>query len=93
MNGNCYFYHLCINSPEYCSFDSLYRHINFAHGNDPSFKVRCVLTPLCDSIYRTLSSYESHICKHYRELISKLLDKDIFSLSNDDTNNSKFIFT
>ena len=90
MNGNCYLCQLCINSPEYYSFHSLYAHINFVHGNDPSFKVRCELTPLCGSIYRTLPSYKSHIYKHHRELISKSLDQDIFSTSNDDTND---IFT
>jgi hypothetical protein len=89
MSGNCYFCQLCINSPAYCSFDSLYKHINFVHGNDPSFKLRCELTPLCGSIYRTFPSYKYHIYKYHRELISKSLDKqDIFSPSNDDSNNS-----
>ncbi|CAF4524634.1 unnamed protein product [Rotaria sp. Silwood2] len=89
MSGNCYFCQLCINAPAYCSFDSLYTHINLGHGNDPSFKFRCELTPLCGSIYRTLPSYKSHIYKNHRELIVKSLDTvDTFSTSNDDSNNN-----
>jgi hypothetical protein len=89
MSGNCHFCQLCINSPAYCSFDSLYAHINLVHGNDPSFKLRCELTPLCGSIYTTLPSYKSHIYKNHRELISKSLDKeDIVSPSKDYSNNS-----
>jgi uncharacterized C2H2 Zn-finger protein len=89
MSGNCYFCQLCINSPAYCSFDSLYTHINLVHGNDPSFKLRCELTPVCGSIYKTFPSYKSHIYKHHRELISKSLDKEDTVLpSNDDSNNS-----
>jgi hypothetical protein len=89
MSGNCYFCQLCINAPAYCSFDSLYSHINLVHCNDPSFKLRCELTPQCGSIYRTLPSYKSHIYKYHRELISKSLDKeDIFSPSNDNLNNT-----
>ncbi|CAF3234328.1 unnamed protein product [Rotaria sp. Silwood2] len=89
MSGNCYFCQLCINAPAYCLFDSLYTNINLVHGNDPSFKLRCELTPLCGSIYRTLPSYKSHIYKNHRDLIAKSLDKvDTFSTSNDDSNNN-----
>ena len=88
MSASCYFSQLCINSSAYSSFDSLYTHINFVHSNDPSFKIRSKLSPLCGSIYETLLSYKSHIYKHHRELISKTLDKHIFSRSNNDSNNS-----
>ncbi len=88
MSGNCYFCQLCLHSPVYCSFASLYTHINLVHGDNPSFKLRCELTSACGSIYRTLSSYKSHIYKYHRELISKLLDKKhISSPSNDKSNN------
>ncbi|CAF4095923.1 unnamed protein product, partial [Adineta steineri] len=89
MNGNYYFCQLCINSPAYSSFDSLYTHINFLHGTDPSFKVRCELNPECGSIYRTFPSYKSHVYKKHRELISKSADKkDIICSIDDDSNNS-----
>ncbi|CAF2035727.1 unnamed protein product [Rotaria magnacalcarata] len=89
MSGNRYFCQLCINAPAHCSFDSLYIHINLVHGNDPSFKLRCELTPLCGSIYRTLRSYKSHIYKNHREFVGKPLDKvDTLSTSNDDLNNN-----
>jgi uncharacterized C2H2 Zn-finger protein len=78
-----------MNSPAYYSFDSLFTHINFVHGNDPSFKLRCELTPLCGSIYRTFPSYKSHIYKHHRELFLKSFDKeDKLPPSNDNSNNS-----
>ena len=92
MSASCYFCQLCINSSAYSSFDSLYTYINFVHSNDPSFKISSELSPLCGSIYKTLSSYKSHIYEHHLELISKTLDKHIFSPSNDDSNNC-FIFS
>ena len=88
MSENSYFCQLCSSTSAYYSFDALYSHINLVHGNHPSFKLRCELTPLCGSIYRTLASYKSHIYKHHRDLISKSLDKvDTLSRSNDDSNN------
>ena len=93
MSTNYYFCQLCINSPAYCSFDSLYTHINFVHGNDPSFKVRCELTSLCGSIYRTFPSYKSHIHKYHRELISKSLDKENVSSPFNNGSNNNFTFS
>jgi hypothetical protein len=58
------------------------------HGNDPSFKLRCELTPLCGSIYRTFPSYKTHIYKHHRELILKPNDKeDVSSCSHNASSN------
>ncbi|CAF4226295.1 unnamed protein product [Adineta steineri] len=93
MNGNYYFCQLCINSPAYSSFDSLYTHINFLHGTDSSFKVRCELNPECGSINRTFPSYKSHIYKNHRELISKSADKKDMICSIDDDSNNSFQFS
>ncbi len=88
MNRNCYYCQLCINSLAYSSFDSLYLHINAVHGKSPSFKLRCELTPLCGSIYRTFASYRTHIYKYHRKLISKSNDKeDVPSCSHHASNN------
>jgi hypothetical protein len=88
MNRNCYYCQLCINSLAYSSFDSLYLHINAVHGKSPSFKLRCELTPLCGSIYRTFASYKTHIYKYHRKLISESNDKeDVPSCSHHASNN------
>ncbi len=77
---------MCINAPAYCSFDPLYTHINFVYGDDPSFKVTCELISLFGSIYRTFSSYQSHINSY--QLVSKSLDREDASPFNSGSNNN-----
>ncbi|CAM4787986.1 unnamed protein product [Rotaria magnacalcarata] len=93
MSENEYFCQLCINSSLYCSFNDLYTHINVVHCNNTAFKIRCELSPLCGSIYKTLPSYKSHIYKHHRELIAQSFNKEDTSELTNSTSINSFTFS
>jgi hypothetical protein len=80
---NYYFCALCVQAKPYYTFRKLFRHLQYVHNGQSSFKIRCELGPLCGTIYSTFAGYKTHIYREHKALFNEDLCEEELQL---DTN-------
>ncbi len=56
----------------------LFQHLHYVHNEQPNFKIRCELRPLCGAKYSTFAGYKVHIYREHKDLSDEDLSEKLY---------------